>query len=44
LGLGILLQHAGTLSLPHLVRLTGGGAAPISSTALTFACIAMLCG
>ena len=44
LGLGILLQHTGTLSLPHLVRLIGGGAAPISSTALTFACIAMLCG
>jgi NADH-quinone oxidoreductase subunit L len=44
LGLGILLQHLGTLSLPHLVRLIGSGAAPISPGALTFACIAMLCG
>jgi proton-translocating NADH-quinone oxidoreductase chain L len=43
LGLAILLEHFGALSLPHMLRLISLGAAPISHATLTLACIAMVC-
>lgn len=43
LGLAILLEHFGALSLPHMLRLIALGAAPISPATLTLACIAMVC-